>query len=372
MTEPGAALHNGRMRILLSLVLPVLLLASCGPKAGAPAEAPPVPANPPGAGVPAAAPAPVAEKLEFPARFTGADFAKTPEGERKVFVFFTDDGEHGWMQHENTAGAILFAKRLAAALPASESIVLRDTFPDEAMIARASSVILFCSGTDRHPLNSGANRGALEAAMKANKGLVCIHWALEAGTPEGSDFLKRHLGGFFEVNYSVNPMWNADYKDIPGHEITRGISPFSIYDEFYFNIRFPDVPGKRENLLMAIPPKRVVVLPEDGPRSNNPTVRASEGKPHVTAWAFTRPEGGRSFGFTGGHFHWDWKHDDHRRILLNAIAWTGGVEIPDAGLPDSTPSDEELFQYQDSPPVDGWKPMPGQPPMAAPANKSDA
>lgn len=368
MTEPGVSLHNGRMRNFLLLALPALWLPSCGPKSSGPVESPATPV----VSTAPAVPAPVEEKLEFPARFTGDAFAKTPEANRKIFVFFTDDGEHGWMQHENTAGAILFAKRLAAAIPTSESIVLRDTFPDETLLAQASSVILFCSGTDRHPLNIGANRGALEAAMKANKGLVCVHWALEAGTPEGSDFLKRNLGGYFEVNYSVNPMWNADFKDIPGHEITRGISPFSIYDEFYFNIRFPDVPGKRENLLMAIPPKRVVVLPEDGPRSNNPTVRASAGKPHVTAWAFTRPDGGRSFGFTGGHFHWDWKHDDHRRVLLNAIAWTGGVEIPASGLPDNTPSDEELLLHQDSPPVDGWKPMPGQPPMGTPANKSDA
>lgn len=355
------------MRFAIPLCLSLVWLSACGSKPATSTEpAPPETPKPT-----AAVAAPIEEKLEFPARFPHADFEKTPEADRKVFVFFTDDGEHGWMQHENTAGAILFAKRLAAAVPGSESIVLRDTFPDEALLAKASSVILFCSGTDRHPLNEPAKRQSLEAAMKANKGLVCIHWALEAGNAEGSEFLKHHLGGYFEVNYSVNPMWKADYKEIPGHEVTRGISPFSIYDEFYFNIRFPEVPGKRENLLSAIPPKRVIVLPEDGPRSNNPTVRASEGKPHVTAWAFTRPDGGRSFGFTGGHFHWDWKHDDHRRVLLNAIAWTGGVEIPEGGLPDNTPTDDELMLHQDSPPQDGWKPMPGQPPMGPTADKAD-
>lgn len=367
MTERDLLAHTGHMRFFLPLALPVLWLSSCDPKPAASSKTPvPEPVKT------LAAPAPMEEKLEFPARFPHADFDKTPEAERQSFVFYTDDGEHGWMEHENTAGAILFAKRLAAAVPGSESIVLRETFPDEALLAKATSIILFCSGTDIHPLNDAAKRQSLEAAMKAKKGLVAIHWGLEAGSPEGSEFLKHNLGGFFEVNYSVNPMWKADFKEIPGHEITRGVSPFSIYDEFYFNMRFPDVPGQREDLLLAVPPKRVVVLPKDGPRSNNPTVRASEGKPHVTAWAFTRPDGGRSFGFTGGHFHWDWKHDDHRRILLNAIAWTGGVKIPEEGLSDTTPSDEELLLHQDSPPVDGWKPMPGQPGMGPSAKKSDA
>ena len=365
MTKPPIPCHSGGMRISLPLALSIFWLSACGQKPttsteSAPPESPKTTAVPVGTG----------EKLEFPARFPHADLEKTPEAERKVFVFFTDDGEHGWMQHENTAGAILFAKRLAASVPGSESIVLRDTFPDEALLARATSVILFCSGTDRHPLNDPAKRTSLEAAMKANKGFVGIHWALEAGDAEGSEFLKKYLGGYFEVHYSVNPMWQAEFKEIPGHEITRGVFPFSIYDEFYFNMRFPEVAGKREDLLMAVPPRKVILLPEDGPRTNNPTVRASEGKPQVTAWAFTRPEGGRSFGFTGGHFHWDWKHDDHRRILLNAIAWTGGVEIPEGGLPDSTPTDDELFQHQDSPPPDGWKPMKGQPPMGPTADKS--
>ena len=49
-----------------------------------------------------------------------------------------------------------------------------------------------------------------------------------------------------------------------------------------------------------------------------------------------------SFGFTGGHFHRNWKHDDHRGIVLNAIAWIAHVDVPQDGVPSKTPTDDEM------------------------------
>ena len=44
---------------------------------------------------------------------------------------------------------------------------------------------------------------------------------------------------------------------------------------------------------------------DDGPHENNPTVRqmVARGESQHVGWAFERPNGGRGFGFTGGHFH---------------------------------------------------------------------
>ena len=51
-------------------------------------------------------------------------------------------------------------------------------------------------------------------------------------------------------------------------------------------------------------------------------------------WAYERPNGnGRGFGTTGGHYHKTWARDDWRTLILNAIAWTAGVEIPTDGVP---------------------------------------
>ena len=51
----------------------------------------------------------------------------------------------------------------------------------------------------------------------------------------------------------------------------------------------------------------------------------------VVAWAFNREDGGRSFGFTGGHTHTNWANDDFRRLVVNAILWTAKVEVPKDG-----------------------------------------
>ena len=62
-------------------------------------------------------------------------------------------------------------------------------------------------------------------------------------------------------------------------------------------------------------------------------------------WVYERPAtlgGGRSFGFTGGHFHKNWQQDDQRRVVINAITWISGIEVPADGVPSKTPTEEEM------------------------------
>jgi hypothetical protein len=86
-------------------------------------------------------------------------------------------------------------------------------------------------------------------------------------------------------------------------------------------------------ILSAVPPASTMDRP-DGPHEGNPAVREAvkRGEPQVLAWAFQRPDGGRGFGFTGGHFHHNWGNDDCRKLVLNAILWTAKVEVPPGGV----------------------------------------
>jgi type 1 glutamine amidotransferase len=72
----------------------------------------------------------------------------------------------------------------------------------------------------------------------------------------------------------------------------------------------------------------------DGPHEGNPAVREAvkRGEPQIVAWTCERPDGGRGFGFTGGHYHRNWGNDDVRRLVLNAILWTAKVEVPATGV----------------------------------------
>ena len=57
-----------------------------------------------------------------------------------------------------------------------------------------------------------------------------------------------------------------------------------------------------------------------------------KGEPEHVMWCTTRPDGGRGFGFTGGHFHRNWGDENFRRLVLNAILWTAKAEVPAEGV----------------------------------------
>ena len=69
----------------------------------------------------------------------------------------------------------------------------------------------------------------------------------------------------------------------------------------------------------------------------------------VVAWCRVRPDGGRGFGFTGGHVHWNWANDNFRKVVLNGIAWVAKIEIPPGGIPSPRPTFEELEANLDKP-----------------------
>ena len=201
----------------------------------------------------------------------------------------------------------------------------------------------------RHYLNDHLDQ--FDKLMQAGVGLVCIHYAVETekGTP-GDHFLKW-IGGYFEPFWSVNPHWTAHFDKLPKHPITRGVEPFEINDEWYYHMRFvPEMKGVTP-ILTDLPPRETLNR-EDGPHSGNPAVREAvlqRMEPQHTAWAYERPEGGRGFGFTGGHFHKNWQNDDFRKLVLNAIVWTAGGDVPPEGVPSTTPTETQIEANQDEP-----------------------
>jgi hypothetical protein len=74
--------------------------------------------------------------------------------------------------------------------------------------------------------------------MKKGVGLACLHYGVEPTKEKGQPEFVEWIGGAFEINWSVNPHWDADFKSLPDHPITRGVKPFQMRDEWYFNMRF--------------------------------------------------------------------------------------------------------------------------------------
>ena len=55
------------------------------------------------------------------------------------------------------------------------------------------------------------------------------------------------------------------------------------------------------------------------------------GRIETVAWAYERKDGGRAFGFTGGHNHHNWADENFRRTVVNAILWSAKVDVPEGG-----------------------------------------
>lgn len=272
-----------------------------------------------------------------------------PTATRKI-VFVAGKASHGRGQHEHRAGSMLLAGHIENSGLGFETVVVENGWPaDESVFDGASAVVIYADGGPRHP--AMAHLGKLRALTKAGVGIGCIHYAVEIPSGEPGDTFLDTIGGFFETHWSVNPHWDASFK-MNDHPIANGVADFNINDEWYYHMRFrKDMEGVTP-ILSALPPEETLKR-KDGPHSGNPAVRKAvleDKQPQHVMWAFERPEelgGGRGFGFTGGHFHKNWQNDSQRRVVLNAIAWISGMEVPEKGIPTATPTDAEIEANQD-------------------------
>jgi type 1 glutamine amidotransferase len=249
-------------------------------------------------------------------------------------VMIAGKPSHGSGTHEHRAGLLLFQKCLAGFPGVRVEVYTNDWPADPAVLAGAAAVVIYSDGGAGHPILQGDRLSKLKTLMKGGAGLACIHYAVEPTMENGQKEFLDWIGGCFEINHSVNPTWNAEFTTLPDHPVARGLRPFSLQDEWYFNMRFrPEMRGVQA-ILTAVPPPSTVDG-GDGPHQGNPGVRAAvmRQEPQIVAWASERPGGGRGFGFTGGHYHRNWGDDNFRKVVLNGILWVARVEVPANGVP---------------------------------------
>lgn len=228
---------------------------------------------------------------------------------------------HGPGDHEFFAGTAILMKMLQQT-PGVAPVMARDGWPkNERIFDNAKAVVFYLDGRGGHPLADPKKLGVIQKLIDQKAGFVCLHYAVDYNPREG-DRVIDWMGGYYDARISINPHWDADFKKFPDHPITRGVSPFKIRDEWYYNMRFqPDMKNVTP-ILAATPP--------DGTRGTE-DAKKHPGREEVVAWAYERPDGGRGFGFTGGHTHTNWANKDFRRLVTNAILWSAHVEVPKDG-----------------------------------------
>ena len=294
-------------------------------------------------------------KLALAASVAPRAIAATGEGSRpRKLILIAGKPSHPPMMHEFRAGTILLEKRLKEV---SGLIVERHEtgwVDDEKTFEDADAVVYYSDGNKRHPVLEGKGRiQTMENLVKRGVGFGCIHYGVEVPKDVAGEQFRDWMGGCYEAGFSCNPIWNAEIKKFPKHPITSGVKPFSILDEWYFNMRFAEgfdasepkeVEGvKFTPILVAKPNDKARNGPYVYPKGPYPHIQEAIGRDEALMWSVERPDGGRGFGFTGGHFHQNWQNDDFRKTILNALCWISNVNIPEGGVHSEPVSNEELM-----------------------------
>ncbi len=129
-------------------------------------------------------------------------------------------------------------------------------------------------------------------------------------------------GAYFQWETDGKKQWYSNMRVVdadvrlpsPTHPILRGVKPFHLREEFYFNLRFDPADHALAPLLEV------------------PTLGGREPDGNIVSWARERANGGRGFGTTCGHFYANWQNDDFRKFILNAVLWSAHGEVPPAGV----------------------------------------
>lgn len=259
--------------------------------------------------------------------------ALSTQAATKKVLLIAGSRSHGAGEHEFRAGCLLLQSCLKGTPGLSVEVATNGWPTSDAAFEGVSAIVIYSDGGSGHPAILPKRLAKLRELMAKGVGLGCAHYGVEVPKGEPGDALLDWIGGYFEMFWSVNPHWTARFDTFPKHDILRGVKPFQINDEWYYHMRFrPEMKGVTP-ILSALPPAETLNRP-DGPHSGNPAVRAAvaKGELQPLMWCVERPDGGRGFGFTGGHFHKNWQDESFRKATLNAILWIAKMKVPQQGV----------------------------------------
>jgi len=153
-----------------------------------------------------------------------------------------------------------------------------------------------------------ADRFAAIKRLSARGGsITAFHWSVGS---TNADYIKGQLdllGGTRGGTQRKYKVLEADVKRVnPRHPILNGVGDFKTYDEFYYRL---DLRPEIKPLLQA----------------------NIDGNDETCAWAWERPDGGRSFGWVCIHFHANWQAPEYRRVALQGVLWSLKIPIPAGG-----------------------------------------
>jgi hypothetical protein len=229
---------------------------------------------------------------------------------KKLLLLGQGPDGHPPQTHEYMAGHKILQAHLRK-VPGLEVSLVRADEPwreGPELLAKADGVVLFLSEGARWLHQNPRRLAAFRELAKRKGALVGLHWAI--GTKEAKNiegFVKLFGGCHGGPDRKYKVLTNAEVRVAEvKHPITFGIQPFRVRDEFYYHLKFAK-PADTIRPVLQVPI-------DDGLET--------------VAWSWERPDGGRSFGFSGLHFHENWSLPEYRRLVLQGVLWSLRLPIP--------------------------------------------
>lgn len=222
--------------------------------------------------------------------------------------------------HEYVAGQTILDKCLSGVPNLERTIVKADgDWPEgPELLAKADGVVLFVSEGAKWIGTNPARRAAFAELAKRGGGLTVLHWGMGTKPAE-------HIEPFVALFGACHGGPDRKYKFLETqvriaaaeHPATNGLADFTIKEEFYYQLK-------------QLPEAKLVPL----------LTADIDGERPMVAWAWERPDGGRSLGYSGCHYHENWARPEYRRFISQAVLWTLKLSPPDAGFPAEIPETE--------------------------------
>lgn len=231
--------------------------------------------------------------------------ARGDESTRVLLIGHQPDHPWGSHMYLHTAGMLANCLKLNGDIQTTVS----DGWPKDAdQLTDVDTIVIYTSPAAELLLD-GPHRHQVLELMERGCGLVTIHWASTV-RKENLDRLgpawMNLLGGTWISNVGLSTDTSPLKQLRPEHPICRGWKEYEIHDEFYLN---PQISDAAQPLLQV----------------------STKGQDVVVGWAYERPDGGRSYATTLGHFYENFQREEFRRTIVNGILWTARREVPAEG-----------------------------------------
>ncbi len=168
-------------------------------------------------------------------------------------------------------------------------------------LATADGVVLFLTEGAKWLSHDAKRLSAFQDLAKRKGGLTVLHWGMGTKDAKNIDAFVQLFGAchggpdrkYQVVHETLEPV----AKD---HPIVRGVGPIKVREEFYYHLK----------------------QPKSGPPITPLLKVRIDGEMQTVGWSWQRADGGRSFGFSGLHFHENLDLPEYRRLVTQGILWT--------------------------------------------------